>query len=145
MKGEKIYNLAKAVHEEMYAKSHQADEKMILFTRYFELIRKAAYKGHIESLYTMGNLYEDIGYLGIPNPLHNPKKALYWYTKACEKGHSEACNNLANLYELGAGCHRNLDVALDFYKQAASGGSPNGKKNYRLMLKDMSKGGKYNK
>ena len=145
MRGQKAYSLAMVIHKEMYAKSHNVDEQKKLHAQYFELIKRAAYQGHIESIYDMGNVYEDIGYLGIPNPLYNPEKCVYWYTKACQKGHAEACNNLAALYESGKGCEQNWGKALDLYERSAKLGSPNGKKNYKIMLRDMSKGGKYNK
>jgi hypothetical protein len=145
MKGKKAYNLAMAIHEKMYAKSHSVEEQRELHAQYFKLIKKAAYSGHTDGLYDMGQQYEDIGYLGIPNPISNPKMCVYWYTKACQSGHAEACNNLATFYESGKVCKQNLDVALDLYKRSANLGSPNGKKNYKIMLRDMSNGGKYNK
>jgi TPR repeat protein len=145
MKGQKAYKLAKAIHEMMYTNSHSLDEQKKLHAQYFALIKKAAYQGNTESQYDMGNQYEDIGYLGIPNPLYNPKKAIFWHTKASKNGHAEAFNNLAHFYELGTGCTQNLDIALEFYKQSANLGSPNGKKNYKTMLRDMARGGKYNK
>jgi TPR repeat protein len=120
MKGQKAYNLAKVVHEKMYSAPHTIEEQKNLYAQYFELIKKAAYLGHIESLYDMGNQFEDIGYLGIPNPMYNPKKCVYWYIKACEKGNAEACNNLASLYESGRGCERNLDIALGLYNRSAN-------------------------
>jgi TPR repeat protein len=145
MKGQKAYNLVRIIHERMYSKSYGVSEQHILYTQYFELIKKAAYQGHVEALYDMGQQYEDIGYLGIPNPMYNAKKCVYWYTKACEEGHAEACNNLASYYEKGEGCEQNFNIALNLYKRAAELGSPNGKKNHKIMIKDMAKGGKYDK
>jgi hypothetical protein len=145
MEGQKTYNLAMAIHQKMYARPHSAEEQEELHAQYFKLIKQAAYRGHIEGQYDLAQLYEDIGYLGIPNPIGNPKMCIYWYTKACQRGHAEACNNLATFYESGKGCNQNLDVALDLYKRSANFGSPNGKKNYKIMLRDMSKGGKHNK
>jgi TPR repeat protein len=145
MKGQKAYKLAKAIHEKMYANSHSLDEQKKLYAQYFALIKKAAYQGNAEGQYDMGNQYEDVGYLGIPSPLHNPKKAIFWYSKAAKNGHAEAFNNLAHFYEIGSGCTQNLDMALKLYKESANLGSPNGEKNYKIMLRDMAVGGKYNR
>jgi TPR repeat protein len=145
MKGQKAYFSAKAIHKQMYEKSHNLEEQKKLYALYLGLIRKAAYVGHTESLYDMGQQYENIGYLGIPNPMYNPIKSIYWYTKACEKNHAEACNSLATFYESGCGCEKNLDLSLKLYKRSADLGSPNGKKNYKIMVRDLIEGGKYNK
>jgi TPR repeat protein len=37
----------------------------------------------------------------------------------------------------------NLNLALKFYKKSAELGSILGKKNYKLMLRDLSNGGRY--
>lgn len=84
-----------------------------------------------------------MSYLGLENPKYNPKKCIYWYSKACYNKHAEACNNFAALYETGQGCDLDLIKALQLYKIAADFGSENGKKNYKIMQKDLSKGGKY--
>jgi TPR repeat protein len=145
MKGQKYFDLAMVIHNGMYSRRHTKEEQVKLHNEYFNLTTKAAYLGNVESQFDHGNIQDDIGYLGIPNPVYNPKKAFYWYSKACVNGHSEACNNLADFYERGVGCGKNLDKALQLYKLAAERGSPSGKRNYRKMLKDLSPGGKYNK
>ncbi|HEY2580232.1 MAG TPA: tetratricopeptide repeat protein [Mucilaginibacter sp.] len=145
MKGQKAYAMAKAIHEKMYdtALGLTSEENRTLYAQYFELIKKAAYLGHMEGLYDMGSQFEDIGYLGIPNPMYNPEKCVYWYTKACQKGHAEACNNLSNFYALGKGCKQDFDLALELLKRSAELGSVLGKKNYKMKLQDIGKTGKY--
>lgn len=143
MKGQKAYQLATTVFKEMQSRSHDEEEQNLLYFRYLGLIKKAAYKGHTEAIYDLGQQYEDVGYLGIPNPMYNARKCVYWYKKACEGNHPEACNNLATFYESGNGCDKDLNKALALYKRSADLGYSIGKKNYKIMTKDMSKGGKY--
>ena len=144
MKGQKAYFLAQAINEKLY-QGYSELEKKELYEKYFQLIRKSAYSGHVEGLYDFAQQYENMSFLGIENPLYNPGKCVFWYTKACDRGHAEACNNLATFYEMGKGCKLNLNFALDLYKRSADLGSPNGKKNYKIMIRDLAKGGKYNK
>lgn len=96
-------------------------------------------------MYEYAQQFEDISYLGINNPLFNPKRRNFWYLKAAESGHSEACNNLAYVYEIGEGLKKDYVKALDFYRRSAELGSSLGKKNYKNMKRDIAKGGQYNK
>jgi TPR repeat protein len=139
MRGERLYSEAKSLHKKMYFSSNKLtqDDQKKLYALYFKLIKKAAYKGHLEALYDLGQQYEDIGYLGIINPHYNPKKCVYWYTKACQLGHAEAYNNLSSFYEKGEGCEKNLNYALALLKKSAELGSTLGRKNYSIMLKQM--------
>ena len=145
MKGQKAYSLAKSIHEKFYQYPNELSEtaKKELYNEYFKLVRKSAYLGHLEAQYDMAQQYESMSFLGVQNPIYNPKKRIFWYSKACSKGHSDACNNLASIYELGEGCEQNLDLALRLYEKSAKLGSINGKKNYEIMLRDMAKGGRY--
>ena len=143
MKGQKAYNAAKEIHKKMYSYgdsgSYTQAEKNTFYHQHFSLIKKAAYLGHTEALYEMGAQYEDIGFLGMSNPIYNAKKCVYWYTKAIQKGHAEAHNNLAFFYEKGEGCKQNIDYTLELFKRAAELGSTNGKKNYKIQLRIMEK------
>jgi TPR repeat protein len=147
MKGQKAYSSATLINMQLYHYSTNLTEldKKELYWKYFALIKRSAYSGYAEGQYDFAQQFENMSFLGIKNPLYNPKKCIFWYTKASEQGHPEAFNNLAHLYELGAGCQQNLDLALDLYKRAAELGSPSGKKNFRIMLKSLSPGGWYNK
>jgi len=145
MKGNKAYAMAMEINNRIneYPNILTTTKKKELYKKYLLLIRKSAYYGNVEAQYDLAQQYDNISFLGAPNPKYNPKKCIYWYSKACKKKHAEACNNLAALYEIGEGCKRNLELALKLYKDSAELGSPNGKKNYKIMLRDMSKGGKY--
>lgn len=140
MRGKKNYDLAQVKHREMYCsdKNLSEEQKKELYSIYFKFFKKAAYQGHVEALYDMGQQYEDIGYLGLPNPNYNPKLSIYWYTKACKHEHAEACNNLSGYYENGIGCKINLQHALELLKKSADLGSTYGKRNYKLMLKQLT-------
>ncbi|OKS87727.1 hypothetical protein RG47T_3189 [Mucilaginibacter polytrichastri] len=87
----------------------------------------------------MGQQYENISFLGIPNPIYNAKKCIYWYTKACNQRHAEACNNLSNFYAKGEGCQQNFDFSMELLKRSAELGSVLGKKNYKRELKRIFK------
>ncbi len=145
MKGTNAYNAALYVYKKIseHTSLLSVCKKRNLYKKYLSLLRESAYSGHLEAQYDLGQQYENISFLGMPNPKYNPKKCIYWYTKASKGGHAEAYNNLAHLYETGQGCQRNLQRALKLYKNSAELGSLHGKKNYKIMLKDMSKGGKY--
>ncbi|NHA06098.1 sel1 repeat family protein [Mucilaginibacter sp. HC2] len=143
MKGHKNYLLALEVNKKMYEKGLRTEEQVELYSQYFKYIKKAAYQGYVEALFDMGQQYEDVGFLGIPNPLFDPKKCVYWYTKACNKGHAIACNNLSNFYALGDGCQQDFDRALELLKRSAELGSELGKKNYKMKLRDLANTGKY--
>jgi TPR repeat protein len=146
MKGQKTYALATSINRKLIEGSTKLtkDEKRSFYDQYLKLIKMAAYKGHVEALFDLGQQYEDVGYLGMPNPMYNAKKCVYWYNKACLEGHAEACNNLATFYEKGEGCEKDLNLALTLYKRSSDLGSPNGKSNYKIMTRDLSVGGRYN-
>jgi TPR repeat protein len=139
MKGEIIYLKAKSLHSKMYEYPNyvkeQKREKM--YKQYLHLIRKAAYLGHPDAQYDLGQQYEDMNYLSIHNSNYNPKKCIYWYTKACLQNHAEACNNLAAFYETGNGCKKDLKKALSLYKKSSELGYSIGKKNYNIMLRQI--------
>ncbi|TDQ06547.1 tetratricopeptide repeat protein [Pedobacter metabolipauper] len=147
MKGKKAYFFATLLHEKLhkYPNDLDEDERISVYYEYFKLIKESAYLGYTDAFFDLGQQYESMGFLGINNPKYNPKKCIYWYSKACNNGHAEACNNLASFYEEGIGCELDLNKALELYKRSAELGSVNGKKNYRIMIKDISKGDIYEK
>ncbi|TKC60154.1 sel1 repeat family protein [Pedobacter hiemivivus] len=146
MKGQRIYSKAVLINSKLYEESNLTTKgKTDLYDQYFKLLKKAAYLGHKDAMYDYAQQFEDMSFLGVENPLFNPKKRNFWYHKAIEVDHPEAYNNLAVIYERGGGVEKNNDKALEFYKKSAGLGSVLGKKNYKIMLKDMAKGGRYNK
>jgi TPR repeat protein len=139
MKGNRIYLKAKAVHEKMYALSGRIkdEQRRNIYNEYFNLLKRAAYVGHADAQFDLGQQYETMNYLSIENPKYNPKKCIYWYTKAAEQSHAAACNNLATFYESGQGCEKDLEKALALYKKSAELGDALGKKNYKIMKRQM--------
>lgn len=146
MRGDKIYSKASELRAKIIEQDSKAtEEKRHLFYNYLELLKKAAYLGHKEAMYDYAQQFEDMGILGLQNPLFNLKRRNFWYHKAMENGHPEAHNNLASIYTLGEGVEKDYEKALEFYRKSAELGSVLGKKNYKIMLKHMAKGGLYNK
>ncbi len=120
-------------------------KKSVAYKEYLDIIKRGAYNGIAEAQYQYGQQFEHMSWLYIQNPKYNPRKTFYWYSKACNKNHPAACNNLAYHYETGLGCKKNITKALKLYKKAAELGDYSGKKNYSIMLRDTSPGGKYHK
>lgn len=139
MRGDRIYLKAMAVHKKMYEVSGQIKEgkRKVIYNEYLNLLRRAAYLGHPEAQYDLGQQYETMNYLSIENPKYNPAKCIFWYTKASAQNHAAACNNLATFYESGEGCEKDLEKALALYKRSADLGYSPGKKNYKIMKRQM--------
>lgn len=142
MRGEKYYTKAKLLHQKMYTIANPVNERQQkkMYLQYLRLIRLSAYSGNIEAQYDLAQQYETMNYLSVESPMYNPKKCIYWYTKACKSNHAEACNNLASFYETGEGVKKNLKLALQLYQRSAELGSALGKKNYTIMKRQMAKG-----
>jgi TPR repeat protein len=142
MKGQKLYLEASKLYKKMYEIDSQrveAELKLNLYHKYLKLIRKAAYVGNSEAQFDLAQTFENMTYLDLQNPKFNPKKCVYWYTKACNQNHSNACNNLAHLFEKGQGCVLNLTKALELYKKSADLGNKIGRQNYKILLGQMQK------
>lgn len=130
----------------LYSKVELSEkEKVIFYNEYIYKIRKLAYSGNAEAQYDLAQHYEDVGFLGDPNPCFNNSKRFYWYLKAAKNNNGAAYNNLADLIERGDGCEIDLNKSLDYYKKSMELGNVLGKKNYKKMLQDLKKGGMYNK
>ncbi|WP_442587792.1 tetratricopeptide repeat protein [Pedobacter sp. AW31-3R] len=139
--GQKIYKLACSIDEEIYKYPSDLnhEEKMQLYYRYLFLIKRAAYLEHTDAQYDYAQQFEDISFLGMNNPMYNPKKCIYWYAKACDKGHAEACNNLAYIYDSEGYGKKDVDLALKLYKKSADLGSDHGKNNYKSMRRSLTR------
>ena len=137
-----LYNLNRDILLNLYEVKASEDEKKIRYAQYLNTLRKLAYNGNSEAQYDLAGHYEDMGFWGLQNPYHNIRKKFYWYTKAANNNHAAANNNLADMYERGEGCVQNIKKALGLYKRATELGDIYGKKNYKLLLKQI-KTGKY--
>ncbi|EXX50996.1 Skt5p [Rhizophagus irregularis DAOM 197198w] len=83
----------------------------------FELYKKAAEKGQIDSIYMLGKCYQNG-----EGTEKNLGKAFYWYQKAAENSVKEAMFNLAIFYKNGEGIEKNLEKAFYWYQKAAENG-----------------------
>jgi len=137
MKGEKTYLKSASLIHTIYETLNES-KKRKLYTEYIFHLRKAAYAGHGRAQWELGQEHEDINCFG-PNPNYDPKRCLYWYTKACNNNIAEACNNLASLYGTGTACKVNNRKALSLYKKAADLGDDLAKNNYRQLKKELSR------
>ncbi len=129
----------------LYKKDYELEGKLFsreeLYHKYLKLLRKSAYLGYSEAQYELGLTYEDYNFWG-KNMFYSPRKCIYWYTKASEQGIAAAYNNLGILYEKGEGTVQNIEKALECYNKAGQLGDSNGRKNSRILLKQI-KMGKY--
>ncbi len=144
MKGDKALEEASRLITRILKGKITIGQKNTLYNKAISLLRKAAYLGNPLAQFEYAlSFYETNTCLAFNNPNYEPKKLVYWYTKASEGGNGEACNNLGYLYETGTGCKKSLSKALALYKRSAELGCDLGKKSYKLMLKQMSKDGIY--
>lgn len=146
MKGGKVYKEAIAAYRDMYLKdkSLKGEKRLSTYKKVLALIRKAAYAGHPEAQFELGQQYDETSFLGVVNPMHNKEKMLYWYSKACDNNNAEACNCLAFMYEVGDGCKKDLSKAFTLYTKSARLGSGIGAENLKTFKRQMSRKGKSN-
>ncbi len=88
-------------------------EKHKLYWLAFDHLKKSAYSGNPEGQYDYAQQFDSISFLGVNNPLYNPKKCIYWYTKSATGGYAEAYNNLADFYERGEGIRQDLKMSYE--------------------------------
>lgn len=135
MKGDKKYKMASIVHYKIYNKQGNSDNLKSLFEKYFKLLREAAYQGHPLAQYNYAQQFEDIGILGMNNPIFNYSKSFYWYKKAAINDVPEALNSLGYCYEFGLGCSKDLTKAYECYKKSSELGYNIAKKNLKQFKK----------
>lgn len=85
-----------------------------------QMLRKAAAKGHPESMITLGCAFRD----GIHGLEVNYKKAEKWFKQAIVYEYPIACNLLGKMYELGLGVKASTEMAGRLYSQGDFLGSP---------------------
>lgn len=141
MKGEAQYRKAISILEQLYSKNYIYERKIFpkkdMYDLYIKHLRKAAYLKHPLAQYDLAQTYENINFWGI-NQHYSPKRCIFWYKKACINNLPSAFNNLAGFYEEGIGIKQDLHQALELYKKAGDLGDLNGKKNYKVLLKQLS-------
>ncbi|EXX71914.1 uncharacterized protein OCT59_019037 [Rhizophagus irregularis] len=117
----KALELYKVVEKEMdnIGKSYQHEIKTEKDEiKAFELFKKAAEKGHIASIYQLGECH----YYGIGTG-KNEKKAFELYKKGNEKDHTNSIFMLGHCYQYGIGTRMTSEImAFEYYKIAAEKG-----------------------
>jgi TPR repeat protein len=102
--------------------------KIILYTDYLNLIKKASYMGNAEAQFMLANFYETdkegLCLLNMKtNQIYLYQKAFYWYSKSCNQDNPYACHNLGGMYESGKGTRKNSIKAIRLYTKAFNLGS----------------------
>ncbi|GBC01775.1 hypothetical protein RclHR1_04320016 [Rhizophagus clarus] len=92
-------------------------ETKINETNAFDLCKKSAEKGHIDSMYMLGKYY----YYGIRTG-KNEIKAFKLYEKAAKKGHIYSIYQLGKCYYYGIGTEKDEIKAFKSYKETAEKG-----------------------
>ena len=79
---------------------------------------------------------EKIGNIYMDDPLKQTE-AIVWLRKSVDQGHLSACNNLAFCLEMGIGCEKNPEAAVQMYRRGADEhGDAIAQFNYALSLKN---------
>jgi TPR repeat protein len=91
--------------------------------------RHAASLGEAGGEVLLGFLYVQ----GIGGVVKNYDRAFFWFKSALDKGHSMAANNLGVIYEQGLGVKKDINLALKYYRQAASQKNPLALKNLERL------------
>ncbi|WP_333625476.1 hypothetical protein [Sphingobacterium siyangense] len=142
MKKDKNLKIAVEIYLKIqaYPSTLNSEEKRKLYWIAFGYIRKSAYSGNAEGQYEYAQQFDSVSFLGINNPLYDPKRCIYWYTKSANGGFAEAYNNLADFYERGEGVKKDLLKSYELYKKGAELGSATAKSNLKIFEKDIKKG-----
>jgi TPR repeat protein len=88
-----------------------------LFAFDMDKYEKAALKGNVKAMVTLGKLY----YAGKEIP-QDYKKSFYYFSKAVSKGNTHAKVMLALLYQEGKGTGKNLLMTMKLLKEASKSG-----------------------
>lgn len=94
-------------------------------------LKMAADGGDTESEFYLGSCYYRGINFGIQKDL---PRAVYYTKKAADQGLPIALSAMAYLYEMGEGVEKNLDIANNYYKQAALKGDAIGMAQYGAKL-----------
>ena len=96
----------------------------------FDLIRKAAQKGHLKATYALGWIYLD----GRGTPAE-PVSAAGFFTAAAEQGDADSQYMLFVLYSQGRGVEKDTNVAFQWLNKAIANGHPEAKRTFGSMFR----------
>lgn len=105
----------------------------------FKWYSLAAEQGHVASMKSLA-----LGYCSVTNEDgalmpgfgYDPKKEIYWLTKAAEAGDADAMCTLALNYKIGEGVEKDLEECRKLYTRAADLGNPKGYLGLAELYKD---------
>ena len=83
----------------------------------FERLRKAAWRGNVESIYNLG-----ISYAEGEGVTQSYEEAVKWFRKAADQGDEMAQNRLGSCYYRGEGVTQSYEEAVKWYRKAADQG-----------------------
>ena len=89
----------------------------------FEETKRLAEQGDANAQHILGLCYDNG-----EGTTKDPKKAVFWYTKAAEQGDAKAQTNLSVLYTFGEGTQKDLKKAAYWCKKAQENGAEVAKK-----------------
>lgn len=86
MKGNRQLEMAELIGRRFseYPSVISFNKKLELYSEYSALIKKKAYLGNPKAQFCYAQLFDTMTFIDLENPLYNPKKCIYWYTKAAE-------------------------------------------------------------
>ena len=90
-------------------------------------------KGHAQSQYHLGLMYENGKVAQSLTEDERWKKAFEWYEQAAEQGHAGSQSKLGFMYYLGNGVDKDLKKAMELFKKAAKQGIVYAQNNLALM------------
>jgi len=99
-----------------------------IWSRLFEIFRKAAEGGDTVAMHNLGVMYDEGR--GVAK---DEREAVRWYRKAAEGGQTDAMCNLGVMYAEGCGVAKDEREAVSWYLKAAEGGNANAMHNLGLM------------
>jgi len=76
-------------------------------------LKKAAQQDQPDAMQTLGEIY----LTGGPGIKADGRQAFHWFLKAADQGRTGALCSLGSLFEEGNGAPRNLDLAINCYRQ----------------------------
>ena len=78
--------------------------------RAIQMLKKSAGRGHAESQYNLGLIYEG---------MHNFNESIKYFSQAAEQNHLRALVKLGNIYYRGEGVPQDYSKAAEYYSRAA--------------------------
>ena len=115
---EAMYRFFHCLYEEDYNYIYDYSEYEDQMKEGLMWLREAACRGHVQSQYELGLLYEKGNFVR-----KDQEEAVKWFHEAAEHGNVDAQLNLGKRYYLGFGVDKNHQEAVKWYRKAAELGN----------------------